>query len=821
MEPRRVVETLEELNTAERTSLNYFLPMGIRELKKGNYGSARQYFSDMAVRKIIPLAWYYSGITYLLEARSYLHADMSVAGSIGHVLDADRRTSLSLAYYEFNRALEEVKNKGYINYHYQPQLEQESGHLQCDLEFYLAVTCFQQKKYYEAITSCRKALQFDVRRNRDEMLFLLASIQISIGDLEAAMTNYIEALQLNPKVINSTQIFELLEKLSLESAIKYIKECLDEKTTLGKLIHSENGLFNRTVARAQQLLITKEAAIPANRCKKAIELLRAQLKVDNYQAAYTYGKEAYDCDPTNRDAIRGYALALHRSGRKDDAFNLINGAITSSPHEPKYLEMRARLHYDSRNDDAAMKDIDAAAAFGETPHLSCVRGLIFIERKNFIEGMENVKRGLTGEDLLVDKDYILQIIKKLPQPLKYKYAKEALDPTSPLGKIVAVQRGMSGRGVTTELRMIVSSHEQNVRILTSSLATYADAIDNQKLTANPELILADCKELLSFEPENVWAHRVMGKLFQHLKQYDKAIKSYKDARVLAPFALQATLFSHIAECYYRNDNMEMAIANATLAITVDPNTQLYLQRIKYCRMVNDYGKIIEDYITVLKLAPHLVNRKDIFVTIMKLPKEDALRYAGLCVTPEHVLSSKMYEVNDKEGYLEEIFKLLTSHSPAPLAPVTAETSAAPNVFTPIPVPVQVHDDLPPPYEVAVELERKAKETSQAWIFEQLVANNPPAAVSEPSTANESPTTTTSELPAAVCESSAATSEELKLVSKTTVEEDPVTEEEQYAENLSRFFSAMKVPQHEPEAPALQAPRVAAPKQLVEERPSGP
>jgi tetratricopeptide (TPR) repeat protein len=104
------------------------------------------------------------------------------------------------------------------------------------------------------------------------------------------------------------------------------------------------------------------------------------------------------------------------------------------------------------------------------------------------------------------------------------------------------------------------------------LRTYSHAYYNRGIchfSSNPEKALLDYLKFLEFEPNDPWAHRQLGHVYQKLSQDERAIHHY--TRAIELNSTFSTAYNERGLSYLALYDYENAFSDFTKAIDIDPN----------------------------------------------------------------------------------------------------------------------------------------------------------------------------------------------------------------------------------------------------------
>ena len=274
----------------------------------------------------------------------------------------------------------------------------------------------------------------------------------------------------------------------------------------------------------------------------------------------------------------------------------IHDLLASSPRNSNYRVYAGDIFMALHQPDSAIRYYDLACAADSANGLAYIkRAQYYVARGDSAAYEREVEQALRSESLEYQpkmemlRDYVgrlyadtlrRQQVRGLFESLLEMYPHE-----SDIRDLYSSYLVVSGdlRSAAEQQEYAVDSDVSNPRRWASIMGLYAQLDE-------PQTALKTGERALEFVPDDPVIHILMGGNYQALKEYDKAMKAFRDAEKLIDPSDKATLSeinSAMGDVFYARQQSDSAFAYYEKAVSLNPDNLLALNNFAYYLAEND------------------------------------------------------------------------------------------------------------------------------------------------------------------------------------------------------------------------------------------
>jgi tetratricopeptide (TPR) repeat protein len=186
-------------------------------------------------------------------------------------------------------------------------------------------------KRAEAMASVNNALSLDSKNS--SALMARAELEMAAGDFQSAIKDAQAARQLEPQSLNGTLFLAhvLASAGRVDEAVKLLDALDDEKKRLPEVVEMRQRFTITVVPETEDRAELEKLLEQQPRNAPLLARLCVLYRADDATRALSYCGRALEIEPTNADYATGYAAALVRAKRFEEAVGLLRRVVRSAP----------------------------------------------------------------------------------------------------------------------------------------------------------------------------------------------------------------------------------------------------------------------------------------------------------------------------------------------------------------------------------------------------------------------------------------------------------------------------------------------------------
>jgi cellulose synthase operon protein C len=435
-------------------------------------------------------------------------------------------------------------------------------------------------KFYEQLDLIdeAEALLREIVKTKPEdpqLKLWLAEFLANQHDLKLAETTLLEFIDKQPNLyelrFGLAKVYRALKQDDNAVAVYQEVVKLDERGADGQRarnilveLYLARGEENKALTLTQEILAIEPENSIALVAQAGIEIAR-----NNPTAAVPLLRTVLRNSPDNIEALLLLAQANEAAGSVDLALDNYRSALIASPDNETVVINQIRLLIEQDDIDSTQKLLDSyLESYPENSRLKQIRELFFVELERrgtaTVEGDDSAKPAKFQTLSLYLKGHLAYEKGDYASAIEMFTEQLQLDPNAVEAMNYLIMAYLSA-----------DRQEQAIEFLNTYSATY---------------------------PDQVYAHELLGMIYRRSKDFAGAIRSYKNARKIAPS--QETVLFALAEVYLASGDVHSALKVSDEVLELAPENIAFLTlRAGAYETLGEYGTAAEVYRKIISVDP--------------------------------------------------------------------------------------------------------------------------------------------------------------------------------------------------------------------------
>ncbi len=423
---------------------------------------------------------------------------------------------------------------------------------------------FEQKRYEEAELEVKRFTELYTRNA--EAFHMLGSVQNILGKKEEALVSFEKALEINPKMIQSTmgRTNILLDQNNDTAAVKALEKGIKANTDS---VGARAALFNyylgkQDYTKAEEVVLEGLVEMPENPLLLTLQA-SLQLALKKNEEALVSLHKAYAIEPNFLPATQLLLNIYMIQDKSEEALALCDAYLAHQPENENFLVTSAILLDKLKRTDEATQRLEKANALHSQRALASL-----------------VRRAVLAGDAAKAEQYLLDKVQTMPTP---------------------------------QMRTMLAIFYVHQNTLDKALAIYDDAEIKDTLEGSmgkyrlyvtakkyPEA-LAQAENIIKLHAQSTGGYILKALALEQNKNFDEAFKTLEQAYK----NLQATsLLISLGELCLREKNYTKALSYFQTALLKEPKNKVALAGQGYAYLQQkEYEKAVDAYEQALELSP--------------------------------------------------------------------------------------------------------------------------------------------------------------------------------------------------------------------------